>query len=419
MINYTELPRNQIICLDMKSFYASVEAVHRGLNPLTTLLAVVGDPERKGSVVLAASPQLKAQFRIKTGNRLFEIPSDPRIWIVPARMGVYLNVSMAITKMLNRFAPIEAIHPYSIDEAWICLNGTEKLFGPVQQAARLIQECIQMETGLPSAIGIGPNKLLAKLVLDNFAKKTGIAECQYEDVPRLLWPLPIQKIWGIGSRMTAKLNRMGIYTLGNLAAYPLERLRKKFGIMGEQLYFHAWGVDLSPIYINPNEEVRKGFSNGITLFRDYNKEDVRVVVLELADQVTSRMRRAHVAARTVSLALGYSKDEARRSYSRSRTLLEATHITKYVYQGLLTLLNGETVGAAIRTVHVGASNLISADYIQPSLFDIEEDEKLTRLAMTIDHIHNRFGPTALIRACSLTDAGIARDRANKIGGHHQ
>ncbi|KAF6628143.1 hypothetical protein H6F38_20215 [Paenibacillus sp. EKM208P] len=129
MIDYSKLPHHEVACIDMKSFYASTEAVDMGLDPLTSLLAVVGDKNRPGSVVLASSPALKKQFGIRTGNRLYEIPSDPRIQIVNARIGLYLDTSMTITKLLNQYVPTEAISTYSVDESWITLDGTERYTG--------------------------------------------------------------------------------------------------------------------------------------------------------------------------------------------------------------------------------------------------------------------------------------------------
>ncbi|MFM9280859.1 Y-family DNA polymerase [Paenibacillus jiagnxiensis] len=403
----------------MKSFYASVEAVSLGLDPLTCLLAVVGDKNRSGSVVLAASPVLKKEFGIRTGSRLYEIPPDPRIRIVNARMGLYLDTSMQITDIFNQYAPKEAISTYSIDESWVICDGLERLFGSAHDIARSIQEDIKLQTGLPVAIGIGPNKLLAKMVLDIHAKKKGIAECKYEDIPRLLWPTPIEDVWGIGHRMKRNLNRMGIYILEDLAKCSLAKLKQKYGVMGEQLYYHAWGVDLSPIFVDPSAGMRKGFSNGITLMRDYNKDEVPTVIYEITDHLASRMREINAACRTVSLSFGYSKHEVKKGFSRSHTLPEATNVSKRLYDTCMALYSQANVLGKIRTVHVAVSNLVSDDAIQLDLFSGAQDEKLRLLGSAIDEIHARFGGASVFRACSLTDAGTHLGRTKKIGGHFQ
>ncbi|ALS09946.1 hypothetical protein ABE82_26385 (plasmid) [Paenibacillus peoriae] len=419
MIDYSKLPHHEVACLDIKSFYASVEAVDRGLDPLTTLLAVVGD-NRPGSVVLAASPALKKQFGIRTGNRRYEIPSDPRIRIVNARMGMYLATSMAITKLLNQYVPSEAIHTYSVDESWIILDGTSHLHGTTFEAVQRIQADILIQHGLSSSAGIGPNKFIAKAVMDTIGKKTGIAECRYQDVPRLLWPQPVEDIWGIGSRLKKKLNSIGIYQLGDIAHYPLPKLQHKFGnLMGQQLYYHAWGVDGSPVFVDIKDEIRKGFSNGITLMRSYTYQEVSITILELTDHIASRMRQSHTATKTVTLSLGYSKDDGLKGFSRSKTLPEATNVAKPLYNTCMELLRSANARASIRNVHVGVSNLVPEEAIQVDLFSGPTIEKLQQLGATIDSIQARFGGSSIFRASSITSAGTFLGRSQKIGGHFE
>lgn len=225
-MDYNVYPRNDVLCIDMRSFYASVEAVKLGLDPMTTLLAVVGDPNRSGSIVLAASPALKKKHGISNVSRFFELPDDPEIHIVPAHMADYLQVSVEITKLINQYVPKEAIHQYSVDEVWVTVNGLKRLFGNRVEIAKKIKQDILDCFGITASIGIGDNKFLAKVVMDLHAKKVGIAECKYEDVEEKLWPFPVEEIWGIGSRMKRNLNRMGIITLGQLANYSLKHLKK-------------------------------------------------------------------------------------------------------------------------------------------------------------------------------------------------
>src|SRR5699024_1816192 len=268
-MDYSNYPRNDVLCIDMRSFYASVEAVKRGLDPMTVQLAVVGDLNRPGSIVLAASPALKKKHNISNVSRFFELPRDPDIIMAPAHMAGYLQVSMEITKLINQYVPKEAIHQYSVDEVWVTVNGLNQLFGGRRQVASAIKQDILQNFGITCSIGIGDNKFLAKVVMDLHAKKHGIAECTYEDVRKKLWPFPVQDIWGVGRRMQRNLNRMGIVTLEQLANFPLKPLTKRFGIMGEQLYWHAWGIDLSPVFGNFTKIEQKGFGHGISLLRDY------------------------------------------------------------------------------------------------------------------------------------------------------
>jgi DNA polymerase V len=400
----------------MRSFYASVEAVKLGLDPMKTLLAVVGDPSRSGSIVLAASPALKEKYGISNVSRFFELPKDPNIHIVPAHMADYLQVSVEITRLINQYAPKEAIHQYSVDEVWVTLNGLGELFGDAMEIAKKIKQDILESFGITCSIGIGDNKFLAKVVMDLHAKKVGIAECRYEDVEEKLWPFPVEKIWGIGSRMKKNLNRMGIITLGQLARFDLNQLKKRFGIMGEQLYWHAWGVDLSPVYGDFVKHEQKGFGHGIALLRDYTKNEVAVCILDLCEEVCRRARTAGKTGKTIHLGIAYSK-ETGGGFSRSRSISIPTNVTMDVYHVCMQLFQEFYDGHSnIRHVYVTLDNLYEKAETQLNLF--ENRSKKTDIGYVMDAIRDKYGATAILRASSYTDAGVTIDRSKKIGGHH-
>ena len=416
-MNYSSFPRNDVLCIDMRSFYASVEAVKLGLDPMKTMLAVVGDLSRPGSIVLAASPALKKKHGISNVSRYFELPKDPEIHIVQANMADYLYTSVQITKLLHKFAPKEAIHPYSVDEVWVTVDGLEKLFGNRWEIAVKIKNAIYEEFGIPSAIGIGDNKFLAKVVLDLHAKKakSGIAECRYEDVPEKLWPTPVEKVWGIGSRMKRNLYRLGITTLGELANYPLEVLKKHFGVMGEQLYWHAWGVDLSPVLGDFTKTTQKSFGHGISLLRDYTKEEALICILDLCEEACRRARQAKKVGRTIHLGVGYSS-ETGGGFSRSTSIYTPTNITMEMYEVCEQLFHRFYDGySKIRRIYVTLTNLSDDDETQLDLF--HERTKRKDIGYVMDKIRERFGSDAILRATSYTDAGILLERSKKIGGH--
>ncbi len=414
-MDYSVFPRNDILCIDMRSFYASVEAVKRGLDPMETMLAVVGDVNRSGSIVLAASPALKEKHGISNVSRYFELPDDPDIVIAPARMADYLHVSLEITKLLNNYAPKEAIHQYSIDEVWITVNGLDRLFGNRWEIAEKIQTEILDCFGLTASIGIGDNKFLAKVVMDLHAKKEGIAECKYEDVQEKLWPYPIEKIWGIGNRMKRNLNRMGIVTLGQLACYDLDQLKKRFGIMGEQLYWHAWGIDLSPVYGNFTKQEQKGFGHGISLLRDYTENEVATCILDLCEEVCRRARSANQAGKTISLGISYSQ-ETGGGFSRSQTIERPTNVTMDMYEVCMRLFRKFYDGKSnIRHVYVTLGNLYEHRDVQLDLF--EDRFKKNNIGYVMDAIRDKYGSTSILRASSYTEAGILLERSKKIGGH--
>src|SRR5690625_422624 len=416
-MDYSVYPRNDILCIDMRSFYASVEAVKLGVDPMKALLAVVGDVSRPGSIVLAASPALKKKHGISNVSRFFELPKDPAIHIVQANMADYLHVSIQITKLLNTFAPKEAIHPYSIDEVWVTVNGLEKLFGNRFDIAQKIQVAILQQFGITSTIGIGDNKFLAKVVMDLHAKKTasGIAECTYEDVRTKLWPAPVEKVWGIGSRMKRNLHRLGITTLGQIAQFPLTSLKKHFGVMGEQLYWHAWGIDLSPVFGDFTKTKQDSFGHGISLLRDYTKEDALICILELCEEACRRARTAKKVGRTIHLGIGYSK-ETGGGFSRSQSIYTPTNITLEMYDVCINIFEKFYDGhSKIRKVYVTLTNLSDDGDIQLDLFS--ERPKNKDIGYVMDEIRERYGATAILRASSYTEAGITLDRSKKIGGH--
>ena len=417
MIDYSKFPHNKILCIDMKSFYASCAAVSLGLDPLTCYLVVVGDNERQGSVVLAASPRMKSDFKIKTGNRLFEIPNDPRIIVVNAKMKTFLETSVAISKIFNRFVPKECIHTYSVDESFLKVDGTERLWGDAKSCAERIRHTIVQELGLPSAVGIGPNMLLAKLCLDLEAKKSGIAEWAYEDVETKLWKVsPLSEMWGIGSKTEKTLNRMGIMTVGQLANYPLELLEKKFGVMGNQLYHHAWGVDLSELGA-PIMQGQISFGKGQILLRDYDDPvEVKHVILEMCEEVARRARTARKAGRTISLGIGYSKNVGGGGFHRSRTIDEPTNITMNIYRTCLQLFDENFTNRIVRQISITLSNVCDDEQIQLSLFE-ENKVKERELGYVMDAIRKKHGPNAILRAVSYTKAGTALHRNKLVGGH--
>lgn len=417
MVDYSTMPQNKILCVDMKSFYASCSAVMMNLDPLECYLAVVGGKERQGSVVLAASPKLKKEFGIKTGSRLFEIPDDPRIHIVEPKMATYLRISLEITRVFHRYVPKEAIHTYSVDESFIQVDGALKLWGDAQTIAEKIKDDIEREFQLPCAVGIGPNMLLAKLCLDLDAKKKGIMEWTYEDVPEKLWKIsPLREMWGIGRRVEKTLNSMGIFTVGQLARYDLKKLEKKFGVMGNQLYYHAWGIDLSEVGA-PIMEGQISFGKSQILLRDYkDKDEIKHVILEMCEEVARRARNHRKAGRTISFGLGYSKDEFGGGFYRSRTIDHPTNITMELYKVCLELLEEHYDGKTVRQIMISLGNIVDDKEFQLNLFDLNGWKK-RELGYVVDRIRGRYGPGSLLRAVSYTNAGTAKHRATLVGGH--
>lgn len=419
MIDYSALPNRSISCIDMMSFYASCIAVLHDLDVRTVPIAVIGNLEQKGSVVLAASPAMKKRFGVKTGTRLFEIPNHPDIKIFEPKMQYFLEMSMAVTEILHKYVPPEAVHVYSVDESFIDLTGTEKLWGPPEHTIKEIQKEILETLQLHSTAGMGPNMLMAKLALDLDGKKIGFAKWTYDDVQTKLWPVsPLSEMWGIGRQVEKTLNNMGITSIGQLARTPLELLEDKFGIMGNQLFHHAHGIDLSELGATVIER-QISYGKSQILMRDYNKiEDVKAVILEMCEDVAKRARDTFQAARTISLGIGYSKNAFGGGFQRSRTIHDATNDTMKIYGVCLDLLKENYNRNPVRHISISISKLEDEQSMQLSLFE-KDNWKKRKLATAMDNIRNRYGSAALLRAVSYTPAGTAVKRSKMVGGHKE
>ncbi|MFJ7933736.1 DNA polymerase thumb domain-containing protein [Sporosarcina sp. NPDC096371] len=417
MMDYSKFPNRQIACIDMMSFYASCMASLHSLDVRKVPIAIVGNLKQRGSVVLAASPPMKKRFKVKTGTRLYEIPHHPEIRLFEPRMAYFLEMSMSITRILHRYVPAEAIHVYSVDESFIDLTGTERLWGDPAQTVKKIQKEILDTLNLPSTAGVGPNMLMAKLALDLEAKKTGFAKWTFEDVPKKLWPVsPLREMWGIGGRTEKSLNDMGIFCVGDLANTDLSKLEMKFGVMGNQLYHHAWGIDLSELGA-PMPEGQVSYGKSQILMRDYNTiAEVRAVLLEMCEDVAKRARDAGKAARTISLGIGYSKNALGGGFQRSRTITAATNETMKIYAVCKELLSENYDAQPVRQVSLSITKLEDEQSVQLSLFD-KDNWRERAIGSVMDNIRNRFGSTAILRAISLTDAGTAIKRSELVGGH--
>lgn len=414
---YEQLPNRPIICIDMKSFYASCIAMLEGLDVTKVPIAIVGNFKQPGSVVLAASQPMKDRFHIKTGNRRYEIPKHPDIRLFEPKMSFFIEMSVTITKLIAQFVPREAIHVYSVDECFVDLTGTTKLWGEPEDVALHIQQAIYNQFRIPSAIGMGPNMLMAKLALDLEAKKTGFAKWTYEDVPKKLWPLrSLSEMWGIGKRLEQRLNRLRIYTVGDLANSNLAMLENEFGVLGNQLYHHAWGIDLSTLG-EPIIQKQVSFGKGQMLMRDYRtRQEILVVLLEMCEDVMRRTREAGYVARTISLGVSYSRQAMTKSFYRSKTLELPTNDTMQMYAVCKHLLDEHFAGEPARQLSVRVTNVEKESGVQLDLFDVGKEKRVI-LGHTVDDIRSRFGPNALLRAVSYTKNGTALQRNRLVGGH--
>ncbi|MBM7646155.1 DNA polymerase-4 [Scopulibacillus daqui] len=406
-----------ILLVDMESFYASVEkADHPELKNHPVIVS--GDPERRSGVVLAACPLAKKRG-VKNAYRLWEAQQlCPEAVVVRPRMQRYLDVAMEITDILEEFT--DMVEPYSIDEQFMDVTGSQRLFGMPSEIAQKVKAAIKDRTGVNARCGIGPNKVLAKIACDHFSKKndTGIFQLNQNNIKQCMWPLPVGAMFGVGSRMERHLRRLGISTIGRLANYPLDILKKKWGINGQVLWETANGIDHSPVSVSSHEG-QKAIGHAMTLPRDYQnfEKEIKVILLELSEEVCSRARTSGVMGYTVSTGCQGANNDSPAGFYRQTTLVNPTNHTMDVFHEAKKLFLKFWDGQPVRRITVNLSHLCSDKVRQISFFD---DYELRReIGYTMDRIKQRYGPDAIIRAISLTEAGQAADRAKKIGGHYK
>ncbi|WP_218672721.1 Y-family DNA polymerase [Oceanobacillus timonensis] len=411
------------MCIDAKSFFASVEAVETNQNPLTARIAVVSKPDNQGGLVLASSPLVKKEYGVKTGTRVYEIPRNANIEIVEPRMALYLKKNLEILRIFKRYVANEDLLVYSIDESFLDVTKTHKLFGSTHDIAKRIQNDVWRELGLVLTVGIGDNPLLAKLALDHQAKHDEtngfIGEWRYEDVPDTVWKIrPLTDFWGIGGKTEAKLNRMGIRSIEDLSQFNLRKLKNNLGVIGEQLFFHAHGIDrtlLSEVY----KPKSTSFSRNQILNRDYkDMHDIEVVIREMTDENVARLRKNYLMTSVLKLSIGYSRDVVQSGFSQQMKIVPTDSSKNLKEYMVYIFYKHYQENTPVRVVNVTFGGLKHKQSLQLNLFEpAEETIRNEELDKTIDFIRRKFGYTSLLHASSLLDGGMARFRAKLVGGH--
>ncbi len=409
-----------ILSIDLKSFFASCECVVRKLDPFSVPLVVANPKQGGGAITLAVSPYLKKQG-VPSRGRIYEIPKNIKYMIVPPRMSLYIKFSEKVLSVYLDYVSKEDIHVYSIDECFLDVTDYLTLYKKTDyELAEEILIEITKRTGLTATCGIGPNILLAKIAMDVEAKiyKNGIAKWTYDDVKTKLWKItPLSKMWGIGPRMEKKLNNLGINSVGELAQYNKYKLKDMFGIIGEELWEHANGIDLSVISDKNGRPKDKTYSNSQILFKDYNGNNIEIIIKEMVDVVSKRLRNNQKQSSVIGLAIGYSKNVGGGFYHVMK-LDTPTDSSNVILEVCKLLFDRYYEGQPIRKVGVSAGGLVNKENVQLSLFEsydlvIEENKK----EMAIDDITNKFGKNSLLRASSLLSDSTIRERNQKIGGH--
>lgn len=401
-----------IMSIDLKSFFASCECVNRGLDPFSTPLVVADTSRGNGAMTLAVTPYLRNKG-VNSRSRVFELPKNIKIMFVKPRMKLYETYSEKVREIFKSFISEEDIHIYSIDEVFMDVTDYLKYYKMTDiELAKTIMKTIKDKTGLTSTCGIGPNIFLSKVAMDVEAKhnKEFIAKWTFNDIETKLWNLePLSTVWGIGKNTEKKLNNLGIKKVKDINNYTRDFYIRRFGnVAGNDIWCKANGIDFTTIK-DLNERIRdKSISMSQILYRDYSKEEAILIVKEMNDMLSKKLRRMNKTAKLVYLGINYSRDLCKR-FKETILLNESEDIPERIYEVLEYIYYKNIENLPIRKVTIAYSKLSDKKCTQLSLFEnniIENDE----YHKAIDKINERFGNTSLLRASSLLKNSTIKKR---------
>lgn len=418
-------------CIDLKSFYASVECVDRGLDPMSTRL-VVADPSRsRGTICLAVSPALRA-LGMPSRCRLFQVPAALHPVVAPPRMGLYIETAADIYGVYLRHIAPEDMHVYSVDEVFLDLTQYLPYYGvSARELVRGLMDEVRREKGVYASAGIGPNLFVAKAALDVEAKHDpeSIAELDEGSFRQHLWfHRPITDIWGIGPNIARRLAARDIHDLAGVCAAPEADLYGEFGKNAEYLIDHAWGQEpVTMAQIKAHVPRSRSLCTGQVLPRPYSFAETRTVLREMAGDLALDLVEKELSCGSLSLSVGYQEPygraPARRGRPGSRAAvsrrLAPPACTPESLVPLALELHGAVAdpGRAVRRLSLSAGHLRCLGEAQLQL-PLEEGGAAMELSRTVNAIRRRFGANAVVPGASLRGEATGRERHCQIGGHH-
>ena len=349
---------------------------------------VAGDKESRHSIILAKSTPAR-KYGIKTGEPLFQaLEKCPELAVVEPDYELYVGASRHFVEMLRQFSPV--VEQYSIDEAWVDMTGTERLWGPPRLAAEQMRMRIYEELGFTVNVGISSNKLLAKMAGD-FEKPNKVHTLFPEEVETKFWPLPVRDLFLVGAATERKLKLMGIYTIGDLARADVRILRKRLGKHGETIWHFANGRNADAVTPEPSEN--KGYGNATTTAHDVvTTEEAHQVILSLCETVAMRMRRDGKCGSCVSIHL---RTHEFKHFSHQIMLHGATNITGEIFDTACCIFDEAWDGITpLRQLGVQMTRLSNEPYQQFDFFSgmsAQQFEKKLRLDETVDALRDKFG----------------------------
>ena len=394
-----------ILHADMNNCYASIEMLHhpklRG-HPV----AVGGDVEQRHGIILAKNYEAKV-YGIQVGQALWQARQKcPGLIIVPPDYAKYLRFSRMFRKILADYS--DQVEPFGLDESWVDVTGSQKIFGSGEAIANEVRERVKFELGVTVSIGVSFNKIFAKLGSD-YKKPDATTVITPANYQKIAWPLPAGDLLGVGRATEAKLKRYGVYTIGDIALANPDKLQSWFGKWGLYLYTYANGKDSSPVKRVNHELGVKSVGNSTTCPRDLeNEHDAHIVFQNLAESVAERMRDLGLMARTLQISLRTNDLEW---CDRQMPLTYPSMISSELADAAMKLLRKHySWEKPLRSVGIRGTNLVPiANARQLSLFNDEANrERMERLEYTIDDIRRRFGHRTVGRAMLSIDDKLGK-----------
>ena len=412
------------MCIDLKTFFASVECVERGLDPFKTPLVVADEERGNGTICLAVSPKMK-ELGVRNRCRLFEVPSNLNFIIAKPRMKKYIEYSANIYGIYLKYIDKNDIHVYSIDECFIDVTKYLKLYKKdVYQIANMLIDDVYKTYGITATVGIGPNLFLAKVALDISAKhkKTNIAYLDEDLFKKTLWGhTPLTDFWQIGRGIENRLAKHKIYTLKQVSECDPVILYKEFGINAEILIDHANGIEPTTISeIKKYKSKNNSITYGQVLFEDYTYQEAFLVMKEMVELACLDLVDKHLVTNNIFLGIGYS-NEIDKYLGVSLKLIETTNSYKIINEYFVNLYKDNVNPfKLIRRVNIGFGNVISEEYRTYNLFDDEHQQKKEKqLQETIVALKKKFGKNAILKGMNLEEKATTISRNKLIGGHNE
>lgn len=414
------------LCIDLKSFYASVECVERGLDPMTTNL-VVADPTRTDKTIcLAISPSMK-KLGIKNRCRVFEIPKNIDYIMAPPRLQKYIDYSAEIYGIYLKYVSKDDILVYSIDEVFIDVTPYLKIYNKTaKEFAVFLMEEVAKNVGVRATAGIGTNLYLAKIALDITAKHASdfIGVLDEESYQNTLWDhKPITDFWRIGPGTAKRLAKYGIYTMRGITEADEDLMHRVFGIDAELLIDHAWGYEPTTLYdIKKYVPKTKSLSRGQVLKRDYNFEEAKLIIKEMMDLLCLELVEKKLIIPSVTLHIGYSNKLDVEPAHGTCAFDFKTNSAKEILPKVVSLYERIVdEDLPVRRMFIYCNNTVpDTEEKQLNFFEIPKEKEIAEensLQRAIVDIKHKFGKNSVIKGMDLEDAATAIERNGQIGGH--